>query len=64
MEKTTNKCAICESEIKPDKHGWSGGHNAYPVAKGYACEQCNTYVVIPARLVQITAGVMPSENKS
>tara|TARA_R110002020_G_scaffold153778_1_gene333225 strand:+ start:3592 stop:3786 length:195 start_codon:yes stop_codon:yes gene_type:complete len=63
VEKTTNKCAICEGEIKTDAHGWSEGHNAEPVAKGRCCEQCNTYVVIPARLVQITAGVTPNENK-
>ena len=61
MEKATNKCAICEGEIKPDAHGWDGGHNAQPVANGRCCEQCNTYLVIPARLANLRMDSIDNE---
>ena len=46
------ECVICEREIKADPNGWKGGCNAEPVAKGQCCSECDTYVVLPARLTQ------------
>ena len=43
-------CDICEGEIEPDEHGWRHGHNARPYKDGRACDLCNSFFVIPARL--------------
>jgi hypothetical protein len=44
------KCVICKDVIRPEWHGWKGGHNAEPVATGRCCSICNWTVVIPTRL--------------
>lgn len=38
------KCSICGKEYT----GW--GNNARPVNNGRCCDECNTKVVIPARM--------------
>ena len=53
MPKTKPKpivCSICHLPI-PDKMGWRHGNNAEPVNEGRCCDDCNSLVVIPARLV-------------
>lgn len=47
------KCSICMKEI-PTKHGWSDGNNAQPINDGRCCDECDSYVVIPTRLRQLT----------
>lgn len=49
------KCSICEKEIPAKDGGWSSGNNAQPVNNGRCCDQCDTYVVIPARLREFAA---------
>ena len=44
-------CAICGEPIGVDSNGWDGGRNAEPVAKGFCCEDCDTSVVLPARML-------------
>jgi hypothetical protein len=46
-------CVICKGEIVANKNGWAGGNNAMPVASGKCCDDCNTIVVLAARLKQI-----------
>ena len=46
------KCVICKQKITADPNGWEGGCNAEPVKSGQCCHQCDTYVVLPARLAQ------------
>ena len=43
-DKKSKVCVICDKEYE----GY--GNNAEPVAKGQCCDECNTKVVIPARL--------------
>jgi len=40
-------CSICQSTYT----GW--GNNAAPVNAGRCCDECNDFVVIPARLHKI-----------
>ena len=43
---------ICQGDI--DAQGtWLRGHNAEPINSGRCCSDCNSTVVIPARLVAI-----------
>ncbi len=42
-------CSICHLPI-PVKFGWAEGNNAEPVNSGRCCDDCNSSVVIPARL--------------
>ena len=42
-------CSICFGEIKP-VGSWTEGNNAEPVNMGRCCNECDTYVVIPARM--------------
>jgi hypothetical protein len=43
------KCSICnESEIIDH------GHNAEPVNDGRCCDFCNTFVVIPSRIEELS----------
>ena len=45
-------CSICQGDI--DAQGtWLRGHNAEPINSGRCCSDCNSTVVIPARLVAI-----------
>lgn len=46
-ENETKKCVICGKTYT----GW--GNDAWPVADGYCCDQCNMDKVIPARLAQM-----------
>jgi len=58
------KCCICDGKI--DKHYtpegkmyWDMGHNPAPVKTGEkerCCDNCNSTVVIPARLVAMSDG--------
>lgn len=41
-------CVICEVEMKDSD--W--GHNAWPVADGQCCDQCQRDQVLPARIEQ------------
>jgi hypothetical protein len=48
------KCSICKKEIPPHPiHGWAGGNNAAPINDGRCCDNCNSMVVIPARLQRL-----------
>ena len=56
-------CCICTESIKPkylgkDKKGiahyWYNGNNAQPVADGSCCDSCNSTVVIPQRITDIS----------
>ena len=51
--KPNDDCVLCEEEIDTQPHGWSGGHNAQPVADGRCCTECNNNVVLPARFKQV-----------
>ena len=46
------ECVICGREIKEDPRipGWDRGHNAEPVKEGRCCDDCNSFVVIHARI--------------
>ena len=47
------KCCICGKEIELKVYeigSYEQGHNAAPVKEGKCCSECNTLVVIPARL--------------
>jgi len=47
-------CSICQRDI----NGY--GNNAWPVNEGRCCNDCNTTVVIPARIAQLpTAALAP-----
>ncbi len=41
------KCSICQGEIV------GRGCNADPVNEGQCCDRCDSFVVLPARLVAI-----------
>ena len=56
-------CCICTESIKPqylgkDKEGfdyyWYEGNNAQPVADGVCCDTCNSTIVIPKRINDIS----------
>jgi hypothetical protein len=49
MESQTIKCSIC-AEPMPD----TLSHNAEPVTRGRCCSQCNTEMVVPFRLLNVT----------
>lgn len=40
-------CCICHRKFK----GW--GNNAEPVCEGECCDECNSEVVIPSRLIEV-----------
>ena len=44
------KCSICFDEIETTSWGWDQGHNAEPVNDGRCCSECNTRVVLLARI--------------
>ena len=54
------KCKICKGNIEII-HGYRDGHNAQPVTKGRCCGDCNSTVVIKARLNQIEKYLEKSE---
>jgi hypothetical protein len=52
--KVPTECSICGGPIDVHQpHGWVYGHNAQPVNDGRCCSECNSMVVIPARLQRI-----------
>lgn len=53
----TNKCVICGKEYT----GY--GNNAYPVNEGRCCDECNTNIVIPARIQQMINKESNKEDK-
>ena len=52
-------CVICTDEIQIQPvSGWDKGHNPYPIKdKGRCCDDCNSTIVVPARV----AGLMKFE---
>jgi hypothetical protein len=44
------KCCLCDTEIEV-LFGWAEGHNAEPLKNGRCCGDCNSLLVIPARLM-------------
>lgn len=50
------ECCLCHHKIEPHIHPstgkpyWTQGHNALPVKDGRCCDNCNQFVVFPARL--------------
>jgi hypothetical protein len=47
-----NRCVICNLDLADrakDKR-WLLGNNAQPVKDGRCCDQCNTEIVLPARI--------------
>ncbi len=51
------ECCICGKSID-----WDEANNAEPVAYGECCDDCNTNIVIPARLAQL--GIRKNRNSS
>jgi hypothetical protein len=43
-------CVICGGVIGADKHGYSGGANAEPIAEGQCCWRCDEAFVLPRRI--------------
>jgi len=52
------KCSICTREIEPlvleGKVYWNQGNNAEPINDGRCCDLCNSNVVIPLRIKNMT----------
>ena len=53
-------CSICQLPLSPGncRHNINVkfGNNAWPINNGRCCDDCNEYVVIPARINQIRQG--------
>ena len=48
------KCSICNNEIEKNEiSSWDKGNNAQPINNGRCCDECNTYKVIPVRLMNL-----------
>ena len=58
------QCSICKTEIPEEPNGWSGGHNASPVANGRCCSPCNQMLVIPARMEMLMGLDTPGEKSN
>ena len=59
MNNVTNlddrRCSICDGHIEPLRNDkgdvvWEGGNNAQPINDGRCCSECNSTVVLAARL--------------
>jgi hypothetical protein len=46
------QCSICDGPIEVHRT-WTQGHNAQPVNDGRCCDDCNSQVVVPTRIVQL-----------
>lgn len=46
------ECCICKLEIRP-VGDWDKGNDAWPVADGRCCDECNMDFVVPARLMEV-----------
>lgn len=45
-------CSICANDIEDDGFGYDEGHNASPVVQnGRCCNDCNSEIVVPSRLM-------------
>ena len=51
-QESLKKCCLCGFNIQP-VGDWVHGHNAEPAADGRCCDECNSCVVIPLRLLEI-----------
>jgi hypothetical protein len=58
------KCSLCGSPIPTGPGGWRHGHNAQPLSGGRCCEQCNSDVVVPARIAQLKADARKMAGKA
>lgn len=57
------KCSICKKQIEIEANGCEGGHNAFPLTDGRACDICNETEVVPMRAVFLRMGrPMPTES--
>ena len=57
------KCSICKKQIEIQANGYDGGHNAFPLTDGRACDICNETEVVPMRAVFLRMGrPMPTES--
>ena len=57
------KCSICKKQIEIQANGYEGGHNAFPLTDGRACDICNETEVVPMRAVFLRMGrPMPTES--
>lgn len=55
-------CSICEKDIEPHPlTGWAGGNNASPVNEGRCCDECNSEIVIPTRMMRLIKGRYDAE---
>lgn len=48
------RCSICGNPQDPWPGGQGYGNNAWPINNGRCCNDCNTLLVIPARLAQLS----------
>jgi len=56
------KCSICGENIKVHPlSGWDQGHNAQPINNGRCCDVCNSKIVIPKRIEDITIREVKNE---
>ena len=62
MEKQKD-CSVCGNKIDVHINGWTDGHNAEPVNKGRCCSNCNSTVVLPARINEMQQ-IMQRGNKN
>lgn len=46
------KCCLCGFDIQP-VGDWFHGNNAEPAADGRCCDECNSLIVIPARIAEM-----------
>ncbi len=56
------KCSICFGEIEK-VGGWDQGNNAQPVNDGRCCGECNSTVVIPARMMLMSQRFLAASGK-
>jgi hypothetical protein len=55
-------CSICGHDIEPHPvHGWAGGNNAQPINDGRCCDNCNSEIVIPVRMMRLIKGRYDAE---
>jgi len=55
VKKYDKPCVICGRDVEPDRLPdgtiyWDGTHNAEPLKVGRCCNDCNGFLVIPARM--------------
>ena len=52
------RCCLCQSMIEKDGLGWDKGNNPWPLRKGEddrCCDTCNDTVVVPTRIMMLSA---------